>query len=106
ADAMRAGDPLRALDLALRADDTKLAEAAAARLGAEPATTDRAAAHLALRGQHAWTARVLEAAGRGLDAAHAWERGGEMTRAASLYEKGERPAEAARVLEAAIRRDP
>jgi serine/threonine-protein kinase len=104
--ALRAGDPLRALDLALRADDTVTAERAAARIAADPAATDRAAFHLTQRARHDWAARILETAGRDLDAARAWERSGDAIGAAPLYERAGHPAEAARALEAAIRREP
>jgi serine/threonine-protein kinase len=104
--ALRAGDALRALDLALRADDTAIAERAAARIGADPAAADRAAFHLTQRGRHDWAARVFESSGRELDAARAWERAGDALRSAPLYEHAGHPAEAARALEATLRRDP
>ena len=104
--ALRAGDALRALELALRADDIAIAERAAARIGADPAAADRAAFHLTQRGRHDWAARVFESSGRELDAARAWERAGVALRSAPLYERAGHPAEAARVLEAALRRDP
>jgi tetratricopeptide (TPR) repeat protein len=104
--ALRAGDALRALDLALRADDTAIAERAAARVGADPAAADRAAFQLTQRGRHDWAARLFESSGRELDAARAWERAGDALRSAPLYERAGQPAEAARVLEATLRRDP
>jgi len=67
----------------------------------------RVAELLDRRGDHAWAARVFEAAGgRDVDAARAWERAGEATRAAALLERANDAIGAARVLEAAIRRAP
>src|SRR5580704_687363 len=105
-EAMRAGEALRGIELALRAGDEALAEAAIALVAADPGQAQRAAAHLTQRGRDAWAARVLEVARRDLDAAHAWERAGELTRAASLFERAGEPALAARALEACLRRDP
>ena len=105
-EALRAGDGLRGLELALRADDEALAQAAAALVATDAAGAQRAAAHLAARGREAWAARLLEATGRDLDAALAWERAGDLTRAGALFERAGEPARAARALEACLRRDP
>ncbi len=104
-EALRAGDPARALELALRAGDEALAEDAAAHVAVAP-NADRVAARMAARGRHAWAARILEAVGRDVEAARAWEHAGQTTRAGALFERAAQPAEAARVLEAALRRDP
>ncbi len=105
-EALRAGEARRGLELALRAGDEALAEAAVAVVAADPDEAQRAAAHLTHRGHDAWAARVLEGARRDLDAAHAWERAGELTRAAALFERAGEPAHAARALEECLRRDP
>jgi tetratricopeptide (TPR) repeat protein len=104
-EAMRAGDGLRGLDLALRAGDEPLAEKAAAQLAVDETLADKAAAHLARRGHHGWAARVLEGAGRLAEAARAWERAGDATRAGKLFERSGNPARAARAFETALRRD-
>jgi eukaryotic-like serine/threonine-protein kinase len=105
-EALRADDPLRALELALRAGDDAIAHAAATRIAVDPRQAERAAAHLTQHGRHAWAARVLEASLRDLDAAFAWERAGDLIRAAALFERAGEPARAARALEACLRRDP
>ncbi len=105
-EALRADEPLRALELALRAGDDAIAHAAATRIAADPHEAERAAAHLTQHGRHAWAARVLEASQRDLDAAFAWERSGDLVRAAALFERTGEPAHAARALEACLRRDP
>jgi len=105
-EALRTGDGLRGLDLALRAGDDAIAQAAARLVATDGAGALRAAAHLSARGRDVWAARVLEAAGRDLDAALAWERAGELIRAAALFERAGEPAHAARALEASLRRDP
>ena len=104
-EAMRGGDHARALDLATLANDDALAERAARRVGSA-AGAEGIAADLARRGQHAWAACVLEEAGRPLDAARAWERARHTARAVELFGRSGEPAQAARVLEAALRRDP
>jgi eukaryotic-like serine/threonine-protein kinase len=106
AEALRAGEALRALELGIRGGDDAMAHSAAARVAAEPGGAERAAVHLAQRGHDAWAARVLEAGKRYLDAALAWERAGDLTRAAELFEQAGEPAHAARALESCLRRDP
>ncbi len=105
-EAMRAGQALRGLELALRAGDQASAEAAVALLAADPASAQRAATHLTQRGHDGWAARVFEAVQRDLDAALAWERSGDPIRAAQRFERAGQPAQAARVLESHLRRDP
>ncbi len=105
-EALRAGQALRGLELALRAGDEASAHAAVTLLSADPASAQRAATHLTQRGHDAWAARVLEGAQRDLDAALAWERSGDPIRAAQRFERAGQPALAARVLESHLRRDP
>jgi eukaryotic-like serine/threonine-protein kinase len=105
-EAFRAGDAVRALELAVRADDDALAEAAAAAIAANAAEAPAVAERLSQLGQHAWAALVLERTGRTEEAAHAWERAGEPTRSAGMFEHAGDPGRAARTLEAALRRDP
>jgi len=104
--ALRAGQALRGLELALRGGDEASADAAVVLLAADPASAQRAATQLTQRGHDAWAARVLEAAQRDLDAALAWERSGDPIRAAQRFERAGQPAQAARVLESHLRRDP
>jgi eukaryotic-like serine/threonine-protein kinase len=105
-EALRAGEVLRGLELAVRGGDEPTAHEAIARLAADAIASDRAAAYLARRGHHRWAAATLEACGRIADAARSWERAGEFARAGALFERAGEPAHAARVLEAALRRDP
>jgi hypothetical protein len=107
-EALRAGDRQRAMELAAESRDAVLCESVAAALEGEPALARTAAARLDARGHHPWAARLLEAAGDAADkraAAVAWERAGDARRAAELLEGLGDPAAAARVLEAAVRRD-
>lgn len=106
AEALRAGEPARALHLALLAKDEALAERAIAPLVQDMAAAQGAACQLARRGHHAWAARVLEGAGLDVDAARAWEDAGEASRAASLRERAGAPTDAERILQAALRRQP
>jgi tRNA A-37 threonylcarbamoyl transferase component Bud32 len=105
-EAMRAGDGLRALDLALYAGDEATAQQALALVIRDGATAEAAAGRLTHRGRHAWAARVLEGCGRIDDAARSWERAGEAVRAASLLESSGDGANAMRVLQAALLSDP
>jgi serine/threonine-protein kinase len=104
-EAIRAGEDARALRLAVEAKDEVLAERAIRSVGSR-AGAEAVAADLAQRGDYVWSARVLEAAGRRLEAAYAWERSGDAARAAELFASAGDPVHAARVLEAALRRDP
>jgi serine/threonine-protein kinase len=105
-EAIRAGEVARALRLAVQAGDEATFEEAATALVLNPMVAQTAAAELTARGQHRWAARVLERCGDPLDTARAWERGGEPLRASSLFELAGASAEAERVLQAALRRDP
>lgn len=105
-EALLAGDPGRALRLAVLAGDEPLAERALRGAAAHPDTCAHLAAQLDRQGAPAWAARAYEAAGRGVDAARAWERAGDAVRAAELLEAERDVVGAARVLEAAIRRTP
>ena len=105
AEAMRAGEVPRALELAVYAGDESLAGQAAAIVTRDVATAESTAARLAQRGQHAWAARILEGSGREVDAARAWERAGDALRSARLFENAGQAVEAARVLQGALQRD-
>jgi serine/threonine-protein kinase len=106
AEALRAGDAGRALELAAESADDAVAEQALPRLAGDPAVAAAVATRLEARGRGSWAARVLEVCGRTTEAARAWEKAGEALRAATLFEAaGDAPA-AARALEAALRRDP
>ncbi len=105
-EAMRAGDPARALPLAVVARDDMAAERALAALTGDAAASSRVARTLEQRGDFAWAARVFESLKKMNEAAHAWERAGEAVRAARLLEEAGDPVGAARVLEAGIRRAP
>jgi eukaryotic-like serine/threonine-protein kinase len=112
AEALRAGEPGRALKLAVFGGDEATARQALALVvradaaDATGATGVTAAEHLARLGHPAWAARVLEGCGRALEAARAWERAGEPRRAAGLLESAGEDVGAARVLEAALGREP
>ncbi len=105
AEAMRAGDGPRAIELALYAGDETTAQQALALVG-DPAAKQSVAARLAHHGRYTWAARLLESCGRNVDAARLWERGGDALRAAALLEGAGEAVEASRVLQAAMLRDP
>ena len=105
-EAMRAGQVVRALELAIESGDDALADGTLALVESDPSRAVSAAAKLALRGRDRWAARLLEATGHTIEAARAWERTGEAMRAAKLLEDAGEPAAAARALEAALRRTP
>jgi tRNA A-37 threonylcarbamoyl transferase component Bud32 len=104
AEALRAHEPRRALELALQARDSVLAERALAVAARDPRTLETLAPHLLARGHAAWAARAYEAAGRIVEAGAAWERAGDAVRAARAFESRGEDARAVRVLEAALRR--
>jgi serine/threonine-protein kinase len=106
AEALKAGDAARALELGAQGGDEGAAERAVSSVVADPAAADACAARLARRGHDRWAARLVEAMGRTQEAARLWERAGETLRAARLVEESGDPAGAARVLEAALRRRP
>ncbi|MEO7113528.1 MAG: serine/threonine-protein kinase, partial [Polyangiaceae bacterium] len=66
----------------------------------------RCADRLSHRGDHAWAARLYEAGKNSRDAAMAWSRAGDATRAAEILEENGEPAEAARLLDVALKRSP
>ncbi|MDP9151538.1 MAG: hypothetical protein M3O36_16580 [Myxococcota bacterium] len=105
-EALRAGESVRALELAVASGDDTLTQRAAQLVSVSEDAARHAAARLAARGHHAWAARVLDFAGQSVDAAHEWERAGDATRAAAALDQAGQPAHATRVLEAALRRDP
>jgi serine/threonine-protein kinase len=106
AEAMRAGDATRALELAAEAGDDAAAERAMARVTLDVRAAEAVAAKMALRGHERLAAKVLEAVGRPVEAARLWERAGEAVHAAKLVEAAGDPVGAARVLESALRRRP
>ncbi|MDP9033793.1 MAG: protein kinase [Myxococcota bacterium] len=105
-EALRAGDAMRALELAVAAGDERLTQQVAQAVSANEVTAIHAADRLAARGHHAWAARILELVGRSVDAAREWEHAGDAMRAAAALDRTGHPARATRVLEAALRRDP
>jgi serine/threonine protein kinase len=100
-----AGDDSRGLILAVLGGDDTRAEALLTRVAASASATEAAHAHLERRGEAAWDARLLQAAGREPEAARAWERAGDPLRAAALLERTGDVIGAARSLEGAVRRD-
>ena len=105
-EAVRAGDFARALPLALEGKDDEAAERALPPLIMDPVQAERVSYHLERRGDHLWSARLLEGIGKRVPAARAYERGGEAIKAACLLEVEGDVVGAARVLEAQIRKDP
>jgi eukaryotic-like serine/threonine-protein kinase len=103
--ALTAGDAARALPLAVAGADDTTAKTALAIVAKDKSAIGRVSARLERRGDHAWCARLYEAAGDSAKAAQSWERAGDAVRAARLLEEVD-VAAAARVLEAAVRRDP
>lgn len=103
-EAARSGDGSRAMLLAVTAGDDSLATQLLERI--DRASRAPLAARLAMRGDHAWAARVFEEDHAWSEAASAWERAGEAVRAAELFDKAKDPVTASKVLEAAIRREP
>ncbi len=104
--ALRAGERLRAMELAAQAGDDTLCEGVLALLEGDRAQALAAAGRLSVRGFDRWAARLLEAGGDVRGGARAWERAGRPGRAAELLERAGDPAAAAKVLEAALRREP
>jgi serine/threonine-protein kinase len=104
--ALAAGAPARALPLALEGKDDETAAAALPAVAADEAAAEHLAFHLERRGDHLWSARLLEAIGRAVLAARAYERAGEGMRAATLLEGAGDVVSAARVLETLARREP
>jgi serine/threonine-protein kinase len=105
-EAIRAGDAARALRLAAHAGDEVTSEEAVARLAQSPRAAKNAAADLSGRGQHRWAALLLERCGEQVEAARAWEQAGDALRASALLGRVGQTADAERVLQAALRRDP
>lgn len=105
-EALRCGEKVRAFDLAVRAGDSSLARICATEVARDTALAFAAASRLAVRGEHAWAATVLESAGQVAQAACAWERAGHLIQAAELFERAGDPARAARVLDVLVRRSP
>lgn len=104
--ALDAGDAVRSLELAILAKNGLISSTALAAVGADDGTAKRCAERLAAKGEHVWAAKLYEAAHQERDAALEWSRAGDAVRAAALFEKRSEPVEAARVLEAALRKHP
>lgn len=104
--AMRAKDWARALPLALEGKAEAVAEEALAHLAKDEHASERVAFRLEQRGDFGWSGRLLEAIGKRLPAAKAYERAGEAIRASALLEAEGDVVGAARVLEAQVRREP
>ncbi|AKV00941.1 Serine/threonine protein kinase PrkC, regulator of stationary phase [Labilithrix luteola] len=106
AEAVKAEEWARALPLALEGRVTLIAEQALPMLLGDPAQAERVAYHLERRGDHLWSARLLEGLGQREAAARAYERAGEAIKAAALLEAKGDVVGAARTLEAQSRREP
>ena len=105
-EALRGGDFARALPLALEGKDDEAAERALPALINDPVQAERVSFHLERRGDHLWSARLLEGIGKRGPAARAYERGGDAIKSATLLEADGDVIGAARVLEAQVRKDP
>jgi serine/threonine-protein kinase len=104
-EALRAGDPLRALDLASQTDDEALCERVLPMVAADATGVESLVVRLERRGRSHLAARLLESAGRRNDAAAAWLRAGHAARAAELLEASGDAAGAVRALEAGLKRN-
>jgi serine/threonine-protein kinase len=105
AEALRAGDAARALDLASQTDDEALSERVLPLVATDAAAVDRLVVRLERRGRSELAARLLEVAGRTAEAAAAWQRAGNAARAAELLEASGDAAGAVRALETGLKRD-
>ncbi len=105
-EALRGGDFARALPLALEGNDDDAAERALPALINDPVQAERVSFHLERRGDHLWSARLLEGIGKRGPAARAYERGGDAIKSATLLEAEGDVIGAARVLEAQVRKEP
>ena len=105
-EALRAGDPVRALLLGIDSGDDQTAERAIGAIAGDRDAARGTAAQLTRRGRDRWAARLFEVCGRDSDAARAWDRAGEGGRAAALFERAGQNADAVRALEATLRRAP
>jgi len=105
-EAMTARDWARVIPLALEGKAPAIAEQGFVELVKDAAQSERVAFQLERRGDYAWSGRILEAVGKRIAAAKAYERGGEAIKAAKLLEAEGDVVGAARVLEAQVRREP
>jgi serine/threonine-protein kinase len=105
--ALRAGDAVRAMRLATLSGDEKLCRAMEQSLARDPERARLAAIDLAARGQHDRAGRLHQACGDLLAAGEAFEQAGTSGAldAARCFGEADRPADAARVLEAALREE-
>jgi serine/threonine-protein kinase len=104
-EALRGGDFARALPLALEGKDDEGAERARPALLRDAVQAERVSYHLERRGDHLWSARLLEGIGKRVPAARAYERAGDAIKSATLLEAEGDVVGAARVLEAQIRKE-
>jgi serine/threonine-protein kinase len=104
-EALRGGDFARALPLALEGKDDEGAERALPALLRDAVQAERVSYHLERRGDHLWSARLLEGIGKRVPAARAYERAGDAIKSATLLEAEGDVVGAARVLEAQIRKE-
>jgi serine/threonine-protein kinase len=107
-EALAAGDPRRAIQLGALAGDTALCDRAVEALAQSPdrEAALRAASNLEARGLPKYAGAVLEALGEHSSAAQAFALAGDAHRAAASFERAGRPADGARALEAALRKNP
>ncbi len=106
---MAAGDPERALLLAVQGGESPLAAAvleALAGMNEGPARCERIGGTLEQRGETSWAAAAYARGQAWHKAARCHERAGEAVAAATLYEKLNDVLGAARVLETELRRAP
>jgi hypothetical protein len=85
-EALHAKDWARALPLALEGKSNAVAEEALPHLVKDESAAERVAFKLEQRGDFDWSGRLLEAIGKRLPAAKAYERAGDAIRASALLE--------------------
>jgi serine/threonine-protein kinase len=105
-EALSANECERALELAILGKNEAISRSAFEKVVAIEDASKRCADRLSHRGDHAWAARLYEAAKQSREAALAWSRAGEAARAAEILEAHGEPAEAARLLDVALKRSP
>lgn len=105
--ALAGGELARAVQLAVLGGEADVLARASARLAAERPRGEvlRVASDLAARGFERVAGQLSVAVGELLEGAAWLARGGDAIAAADAFERAGRPAEAARTLEAAVRRD-
>ncbi|MCL2723413.1 MAG: serine/threonine protein kinase [Polyangiaceae bacterium] len=106
AEAERAGEHARSLQVALDGNDDATAERALSHVVKNANEAERLAIQLEQRGHPGWAARLFEGIGKRAAAARAYERAGLAIKAADLFEAEGEVAAAARALETQIRKAP